>query len=219
MRENLKSFAAMRKFLGPVILPILLLVQLTMQAQPTARPATPPTSVYNSHEAFGPLFYPAYGDEYRSADGGPGPRYWQNSADYKIDASLDDENKSLSGTVLITYKNNSPQDLPFVWLQLDQNIQNPNSRGVAITDLSGGRWANRDAFEGGYQLKSVELIDPVTGKGAPADYLVSDTRMKIKLPAGLRSGGSLKMKIAYSFNIPQYGTDRMGRLETKNGWI
>jgi hypothetical protein len=124
----------MRKFLRFGTLPILLLFHLTMQAQQT----TPSTSNYDSHEAFGPLFYPAYGDQYRSADGGPGPAYWQNSADYKIDASLDDENASLSGTVVITYKNNSPQDLPFVWLQLDQNIYSQKSRGVAITDLSGG---------------------------------------------------------------------------------
>jgi len=181
---------------------------------------TPPATNYDPHDAFGPLFYNAYGDSYRAADGTPGPKYWQNSADYKIDARLDEVNHALSGTVLITYKNNSPQNLPFVWLQMDQNIYSLKSRGVAITDLGGGRWANRDQFDGGYNVHSVELVDATSGKSRAADFLVSDTRMQIKLPTDLKAdGGVLKIRIVYDFKIPQYGTDRMGRLETKNGWI
>lgn len=198
----------------------LLFGQAVAFSQPVTPPSSPSPSVYDAHEAFAPLFYPAYGDDIRAADGRPGSKYWQNSADYKIDSRLDEVNHSLTGTVTITYKNNSPQDLPFVWLQLDQNIYNLQSRGVAGTELSGGRWANRDAFDGGCELKTVELINAVTGKAAAADYLVNDTRMQIKLPALLKgSGGLLKIRINYSFKIPQYGTDRMGRLETKNGWI
>jgi hypothetical protein len=209
----------MRIPLGSLALTTLLLAQQVVRAQQSTAPPASGAGNYDPHEAFAPLFYPAYGDDVRSAAGAPGPKYWQNSADYKIDASLDDENKSLSGTVVITYKNNSPHDLPFVWLQMDQNIYSLQSRGVAITDLSGGRWANRDAFDGGYQLKSVELVNAATGKTSPAEYLVSDTRMQIKLPAPLKTGSVLRIRIAYSFAIPQYGTDRMGRLETKNGWI
>ena len=199
----------------------LVFCQATGWAQ-TTPPATTTTNTttYDPHDAFGPLFYDAYGDSYRAADGTPGPKYWQNSADYKIDARLDEVNHALSGTVLITYKNNSPQNLPFVWLQMDQNIYSLKSRGVAITDLSGGRWANRDQFDGGYNVHSVELIDATTGKSRAADYLVSDTRMQIKLPSDLKAeGGVLKIRILYDFKIPQYGTDRCGRLETKNGWI
>ena len=205
----------MRNFIGFLALAGFLFTQQLARAQS----ANPSGSSYDPHEAFAPLFYPSYGDDIRSAAGAPGPKYWQNSADYKIDVSLDDENKSLAGTVLITYKNNSPQDLPFVWLQMDQNIYSLQSRGVAITDLSGGRWGNRDAFNGGYQLKSVELVNLTTGKADAASYLVSDTRMQIKLPASLKTGATLRIRIAYSFKVPQYGTDRMGRLETKNGWI
>ncbi|GGB00262.1 M1 family metallopeptidase [Puia dinghuensis] len=203
----------MRNVFGFLALAVLLLSQQATQAQ------SAPASNYDPHDAFAPLFYPAYGDDIRTAAGTPGPKYWQNSADYKIDASLDDENKSLTGTVTVTYKNNSPQDLPFVWMQMDQNIYSLQSRGVAITDLSGGRWANRDQFDGGYELKSVEIINPATGKASPAGYLVSDTRMQVKLPTSLKTGGILKLRITYSFKIPQYGTDRCGRLETKNGWI
>jgi hypothetical protein len=198
----------------------LLFGQQVSYGQPAAPPSTPSPVVYDVHDAFAPLFYPAYGDDVRAADGKPGPKYWQNSADYIISSRLDEVNQSLTGTVTITYKNNSPHALPFVWLQVDQNIYNLQSRGVAGTELSGGRWANRDAFDGGYELKSVELINAATGKASAADYLVSDTRMQIKLPASLKgNGGLLKIRINYSFKIPQYGTDRLGRLESKNGWI
>src|ERR1700689_4996048 len=112
---------------------------------------------YDQHDAFAPMFYPSYGDEIRSASGNAGPKYWQNSADYKINATLDDINNSITGDVIITYKNNSPEKLPFVWLQLDQNIYKAGSRSVAATTIIGGRWANRD-FDGGYNIKSVKVI-------------------------------------------------------------
>jgi hypothetical protein len=213
----------MRNVIGFLFLGVLMLSQQSSQAQSANPPAAATgngSSTFDQHEAFGPLFYPAYGDDLRAASGAPGPKYWQNRADYKIDARLDEVNQSLSGSVIITYKNNSPQNLPFVWLQVDQNIYSLTSRGNAVTDITGGRWANRGAFDGGYDLKSVELIDPATGKATPAKYLVSDTRMQIKLPSDLKAGGgTLKIRIAYSFKIPEYGTDRMGRLHTKNGWI
>jgi hypothetical protein len=72
---------------------------------------------YDQHEAFAPLFYPAYGDKVRAADGTPGPDYWQNRADYNIQATLDDSLQNIKGVVTITYTNNSPQALSFVWLQ------------------------------------------------------------------------------------------------------
>lgn len=175
-------------------------------------------SVYDQHEAFAPFFYPAYGDEVRSADGSPGPKYWQNKADYKIDASIDDAQHRVAGQVQITYTNNSPQALPFLWLQLDQNIYSLQSRGVAATAIAGGRWANRNAFDGGYAIKSVTLIE--NGKESPVTYNVVDTRMKITLPRAVKSnGGNTQVKIAYEFTVPEYGTDRMGRLQTQNGWI
>lgn len=176
------------------------------------------TSNYDQHEAFYPFFYPAYGDEVRAADGTPGPKYWQNRADYSIQASLNDSMQSLTGSVLITYTNNSPQSLPFVWLQLDQNIYSLQSRGAAATAIGGGRWANRGRFDGGYMIKSVSVIQD--GKTQDANYNISDTRMQVKLASAIKpQGGTIQFKITYSFLIPEYGTDRMGRLNTKNGWI
>ncbi len=170
---------------------------------------------YNPEEAFAADFYPSYGDEYRTADGRPGPKYWQNRADYNINASLDEIKNSVSGSVEITYTNNSPSDLEFLWLQLDQNIYDLQSRGVATTTIDGGRWANRNEFDGGYELKSVTFKN-----GKAASYFVTDTRMKVNLEQPLKAnGGKITFKIDYSFLIPEYGTDRMGRLQTKNGWI
>ena len=175
------------------------------------------SSKYDANEAFAPFFYPAFGDETRTASGIPGPKYWQNRADYKINATFDDVNNSISSTVIITYKNNSPEKLPFLWLQLDQNIYSPQSRGVAVTAIEGGRWANRN-FDGGYDIKSVSIIEG--GKEEKANYSISDTRMQILLDKAMKSNGdSVQIKIDYSFNIPQYGTDRMGRLQTRNGWV
>ena len=173
---------------------------------------------YDQHEAFAPLFYPAYGDRVRAADGTPGPDYWQNRADYNIKASLDDSLQNVTGTVLITYTNNSPQSLPFVWLQADENIYSLQSRGVATTAITGGRWANRNAFDGGYSIKAVSVIQ--NGKEQTAKYSMIDTRMRIELDNAIKSqGGTIQFKIDFSFPIPEYGTDRLGRLKTKNGWI
>lgn len=175
------------------------------------------SSPYDQHQAFAPFFYPSYGDKVRAADGTPGPEYWQNRADYKIDATLNDAIHSITGSVTITYTNNSPQALSFVWLQLDQNIYNPKSRGVATTAISGGRWANRN-FDGGYTLQAVKVEQD--GKETEANFTVEDTRMQIKLAKPIKAqGGKQVFKINFSFSIPEYGTDRMGRLQTQNGWI
>ncbi len=66
------------------------------------------TSRYNQHEVFDPLFYKSDGNEYRSASGAPGPKYWQNRADYKINVTLDTAQHTVAGTTIINYKNNSP---------------------------------------------------------------------------------------------------------------
>src|SRR5436305_11374280 len=100
------------------------------------------TANYDQHEAFAPVFYPAFGDEVRTAAGKPGPKYWQNEASYNIQVSLDEANQQISGNVVITYKNNSPESMSFLWLQLDQNIYKSDSRGEATTPVEGGRYAN-----------------------------------------------------------------------------
>lgn len=173
-------------------------------------------SQYDQHTLFNPLFYPTNGNEFRSAGGQPGPKYWQNRTDYTIKVTLDTVAHSVTGSVLIKYTNNSPDALSFLWLQVDQDIYKKDSRSELTSPVSGGRFSNR-TFTNGFELKSVDVI--ANGKSTAGDYLVTDTRMKVNLASPLKPGASIDLKIAYSFSIPEYGTDRMGRLNTKNGWI
>ncbi|MBD0376823.1 MAG: M1 family peptidase, partial [Flavisolibacter sp.] len=135
-------------------------------------------STFNQHEAFDPNFYPQSGNEFRSAGGEPGPRYWQNRADYKINATLDTALHKITGDVEITYTNNSPDNLKFLWLQLDQNIYRKESRASATTTQSGGRWANA-RFTEGEVIKTLSI--DVEGKKVTPEYTVSDTRMQVWL--------------------------------------
>lgn len=175
------------------------------------------TSKFNPRELFALDFYRHGANQYRSANGSPGPQYWQNSASYKIAATLDTLQHKLSGTVDITYTNNSPDDLRYLWLQLDQNIFRPDSRGSGTSALSGGRFANQ-AFTQGQEIKSVSV--EVNGKKYTPKYTVNDTRMQVWLQEALKAAGQkVTLSIAFGFSVPEYGTDRMGRLKTKNGWI
>lgn len=174
-------------------------------------------SVYDAKEAFNPQFYPYPGTEFRSASGEPGPKYWQNKSDYKINCILDTAQHSISGDAELTYTNNSPDNLKFLWLQLDQNIYKKDSRGSATTTETGGRWANAK-FTNGDVIKSITV--EYNGKKYTAKYIVTDTRMQVWLQDALKSsGGKMKLSIQFQFEVPEYGTDRMGRLNTKNGWV
>ncbi|MES1217747.1 MAG: M1 family metallopeptidase [Bacteroidota bacterium] len=174
-------------------------------------------SVYNNREAFNPQFYPYPGNDFRSASGEPGPRYWQNRADYKIDCTLDTASHGVSGNVEITYTNNSPDNMKFLWLQVDQNIYKKNSRASYTTTQAGGRWANAKFTEGDV-IKSITVDD--NGKKYSAKFNTTDTRLQVWLQDALKpSGSKVKVTIEFQFEVPERGTDRMGRLRTKNGWI
>ncbi|MCY0970588.1 M1 family metallopeptidase [Chryseobacterium wangxinyae] len=170
---------------------------------------------YDYVEAFKPFFYSQTGTETRSASGQPGHAYWQNSADYNLNVSLNDVKNEITGTAEITYTNNSPDKMSFLWLQLDQNLFQKDSRGNALVPLSGSRnGAKGETFDGGYKIKSVQY------DGKDVKYTITDTRMQIDLPQELKAkGGVAKIKIEYSFLSPQYGSDRMGVQDTKNGKV
>ena len=174
-------------------------------------------SNYDHKKLFDPQFYPVAANEYRSSGGEPGPKYWQNRADYKINSTLDTAQHKVSGSVEITYTNNSPDNLNFLWLQMDQNIYKEESRGSATTTQTGGRWANAN-FTQGDVIKTISI--EADGKKYTPEYKVTDTRMQVWLQQPLKSAGNkTKITIAYEFVVPEYGTDRMGRLNTKNGWV
>ncbi|MBD0331222.1 MAG: M1 family metallopeptidase [Chitinophagaceae bacterium] len=174
-------------------------------------------SKYDAREAFNPVFYTQNGNVYRSASGEPGPSYWQNRADYKIFCSLDTVTNKVKGDVEITYTNNSPDNLRFLWLQVDQNIYKKESRASATTTQTGGRWANAKFTEGDV-IKAISV--ETDGKKYTPEYLINDTRMQVWLQQPLKASGSkIKINISYEFTVPEYGTDRMGRLKTRNGTV
>src|SRR5690606_22918933 len=173
-------------------------------------------SDYSYLEAFGPGFYTSDGTAYRSASGKPGPAYWQNAASYTIKASLDDKLDKIKGSLIVTYTNNSPEELDFVWFQLDQNLFNSKSRGQAIVPLTESRYGSAgNNFEGGYMLQNLKIDNEAT-----TNYVISDTRMRINLPKPLPAkGGRITFSMDFEFSIPEYGADRTGILPTKNGKV
>jgi len=173
-------------------------------------------SNYDPHALFSPLFYTTGETITRAATGEPNVGYWQNRADYQISASLNELTHQISGTVKITYKNNSPHELPFLWIQLDQNLFNTKSRGQARMPVdSRSRYGDaKSGFNGGDNISNVQLND------ARADYIINDTRMQIRLTKPMKGNGeSVKIKMDFSFILPEYGADRCGILNTKNGDI
>ena len=192
-----------------------LMTALTLLGQTTNPPKA---SKYDPYALFAPIQYPAGDMIGRSATGSPSALYWQNRADYEINVKLDDQKNEIEGSVVIQYKNNSPQSLQYLWLQLDQNLFNNQSRGQARMPATGrSRYGDANAvFEGGYKIKSVKIIS----ENKDANYIINDTRMQIRLANLIKpSGGSIKIKIEYSYSIPKYGADRFGILPTANGPI
>ncbi|WP_199141145.1 M1 family metallopeptidase [Pedobacter sp. ASV12] len=193
---------------------VVCLFGLTSYAQQT----TPPATNYVPADAFGPLFYTQNGNEFRSANGAPGAKYWQNRVDYNISVSLDETKNMVSGTVTLTYKNNSPDKLPYLWLQLDQNTFKETSRGYAVTPARSRYGAQGEKFEGGYTIRNIK----VTQKAAPVKFtsMVEDTRMQIRLDQPMAPNGDLiTISMDYSYIVPKEGSDRTGHLTTKNGEI
>ena len=204
--------------------------QTTTAPAPTARvrrnfdqvDANAPASKYDYHDAFAPFFYTKNGNEYRAASGEPGPKYWQNRADYQLNVALNEAANEIAGTEILSYTNNSPLKLNFIWMQLDQNLFREDSRGSAIVPLNGSRNGGMgQKFDAGYKIKSVKILSGAKNEVATAiQYMIEDTRMQLFLPKDLpANGGNVKIQIEYSFISPDYGSDRMGILNTKNGKI
>lgn len=196
-------------------LSICILAMITLSQVVSAQDSI---SIYNKNQVFDPSFMSQDATEFRSANGAPGPKYWQNVANYVIHATLDEMDTTLKGNVTINYINNSPDQLKYLWLQLDQNLFNPDSRGAAATPVSGDRFDVKGYTKGGYYIRSASVT--YKGKIYKIDPVITDTRMQLRLPFSVKSNGDkISITVNYFFSIPQYGADRMGRLYTKNGVI
>lgn len=169
---------------------------------------------YGNQDLFDDVSY-RQGNSYRTASGKPGPEYWQNAADYVLETTLDEINHVVSGSVSIHYTNNSPEELDFIWLYLEQNRFTETSRGTLTTPVVGNRYSGD--VEGGFELTEVSAK---TKTGTSTKYLVNDTRMQLFLDQPLAAkGGEVTIKMNFKFKVPEEGMDRMGRLETSGGTV
>src|SRR5260221_1343492 len=200
-----------------LILIIFLSIAVSVHAQRRHRGNNPNDTIssnYQPSELFSPMFYSEKGNEFHSANGDPGPKYWQNRVDYQIKANIDTVRKTLSAIDNITYTNNSPDNLQFLWLQLDQNTYKKDARSNFVTGFSPGP----DQHTKGYEIESVSIIQ--NGKAGKANFIVSDTRMQVRLPkAVVANGGKINLLIKYHYTIPGNFGGRTDFTDTKNGKI
>ena len=162
--------------------------------------------------------------DYRNAAGAPGIRYWQQQVDYVIEAELDDINHVVSGSEHITYFNNSPDALRYLWVQLDQNVRSlEHSRTyraqAALPENINPRYARYyglDQFDGGHKISRVQLVNN-QGDLVDARFLINDTIMKVNLDEPLTSGETVELEIDWSFRVPDSG--RGAKEEMQDGWL
>ncbi len=149
-------------------------------------------------------------NSYRTASGAPGSDYWQQKADYKMKIEIDDENAKLYGTSNITYKNNSPDELRYLWLQLDQNVRaqesdSPKLRSNTISERPSMRALksmNND-FDGGFKVESV-----TNSSNQGMAFTINKTMMRIDLPKPLKTGEKTSFNIKWWYNINNTREDR-----------
>lgn len=200
-----------------ICLAVLLFLTVNTHAQRRRRGSNNNDTIasnYQPADLFSPLFYSEKGNEFHSANGSPGPKYWQNRVDYIIKAAIDTVAKTLSATENITYTNNSPDALPFLWLQLDQNTYKKDARSNYASGFAPGPNQHTD----GYEIASVSIIE--NGKTEKADFIISDTRMQVRLANAIAAkGAKLNLLIKYKYHIPGNFGGRTDYFGTKNGKI
>ena len=142
-------------------------------------------------------------NEYRTGSGAPGPKYWQQKADYEIAVELDDTKQSISGSETITYHNNSPDVLKYLWLQLDQNVlAEENSLAStttgALKDSAAAKtYATQVSdFKAGFNVKNVKEVN-----GKPLPHTINNTMMRVDLPQPLRPGEKYSFQVEWSYNV------------------
>jgi hypothetical protein len=149
------------------------------------------------------------GNEYRTASGAPGPKYWQQRCDYDIKCELDEKNLKLTGSETVTYYNNSPDILPYIWLQLDEN-EHSSKNNANYQDGSGMRTRISDrgiinqleaGKENDFGINITKLTD---ASGNKLKYTINKTMMRVELPAPLKPGQKFIFKADWNYRI----TDR-----------
>jgi hypothetical protein len=149
-------------------------------------------------------------NEYRTASGAPGPKYWQQRADYDIKATLDEKNLMLHGAETITYFNNSPDVLTYIWLQLDENEHSTTKNAGYPDGSSLGRGMSPSMMDNLEEAKSdnglgVNIVKITDLLGAKLKYTVNKTMMRVELPTALKPGQKFAFKVDWNYKI----TDRL----------
>uniref|UniRef100_UPI0030EC3810 M1 family metallopeptidase n=1 Tax=uncultured Winogradskyella sp. TaxID=395353 RepID=UPI0030EC3810 len=148
---------------------------------------------------------------FRTGSGAPGPAYYQQQADYKMDIEIDDVNAKLYGDETITYTNNSPDDLKYLWVQLDQNMRSRDSKtplirssGIGPATSSSGAVKSylKESFDGGFHIEHVKDIN-----GKNLEHTINSTMMRVELPSVLKSGSQFSFKIKWWYNINDHVKD------------
>jgi hypothetical protein len=145
---------------------------------------------------------------FRTASGAPGPAYYQQQADYKIDVELDDKNAKLSGSETVTYHNNSPDSLEYLWVQLDQNQAAKNSQSPLVENekmeqvLPVAKFANQYLKQGLDRGFTIEYVKD--DKGTAMSYSINQTMMRINLATPMKPGTTLSFSIKWWYNINNY---------------
>ena len=189
---------------------VLALPASTAMAQSAISARTFDTTGVSDTSMFAPIALPTP-NQYRLGSGAPGPKYWQNRADYDLEATLDTSKTTLHGKLRLRYTNNSPDTLRFIWMQMEQNAFKDKSLNSFIFPQE-SRFGAR-GFEGG---DIVERFDQLTARAGAATKAAVKTRvegtmMKVDLAEPLAPGKIATFDVAWHFLIPEHGADRMGR--------
>ena len=200
----------------PVVCLSVLLFSVAVRAQPVSglpeKVPSPGAPVYDPQALFAPGFYADDHLGTRSPNGAPSRSYWQNRADYNLSVRLDTVRNELEGSAVIRYTNNSPDSLHSLWLYLDQQTYRADARSNFLTSLAAGGHTE------GYHLSSVQLGQD--GDMADADYVITDTRMQIRLQRALPAkGGRVTLTIHYRYTVPGDFGNRTDYVSTRNGKI
>jgi hypothetical protein len=161
--------------------------------------------------------------DYRTASGAPGRAYWQQQVDYRIEAALDTTTHSITGWERITYHNNSPDQLRYLWVQLDQNVRSrEHSRSYqtqgALPDSISERFrqfVGLEPFDGGYTLHRVQLVHE--GQPIDTEWRINNTLLKVLLPEPLEPGANLELDIEWTYPIPDRA--RGAKEKVADGWL
>lgn len=142
---------------------------------------------------------------FRTGSGAPGPAYYQQQADYKMDIELDDVNARLSGSEIITYTNNSPDVLKYLWVQLDQNMRAKDSKSPLIEGSSYSPATSVSQFVKSYMSEPLErgfnILEVKDTKGNNLVYMINSTMMRVELRAPLKTGEQFSFAIKWWYNI------------------